>query len=363
MSEPEIRADQLTGLPTILAPGRSDRPLDFHSSARKPGAEESCPFCEGREDSTPPEVWADRPGGGDPDTPGWRMRAVPNLYPALGGRDRDAGDPADGAAAADAGAAEPESTAVGSSLRDPLRASARGAEPDMFSARPAHGTHEVIVHCPEHRTSLGELDEGELSSVVAGWRERMAIHAPESSYVQLIVNEGGGAGASLEHTHAQLYALPFVPVLVARERERFTAYHERTMGGNLLADIASEEVRRSERLGAIDEDAMLICPWASRGAFELRLIPRRPAPSFERDGSDAAPMLATALRALREHFGAAPELNLWIRTAPRGADQFHWHLDIAPKLAHKAGFELSTGVDINIYPPERAAAELRAALG
>ena len=256
---PEVRIDQLTGLRTILAAGRSDRPIEFTAAPRKPGAEESCPFCEGREAKTPPELWADRPGGGAPDTPGWRVRAVPNLYPAVG-------------TPGGADEAEPGATGV-EPLRDPLRASARGGEPDLFSSSPAGGAHEVIVSAPHHHRSLGDLDEAELGIAVAGWRERMRSHEG-ASCVQLIVNEGGGAGASLEHSHAQLYALDFVPVAVARERERFTAYGERTMGGELLGDIASEEVRRRERLVAIDDEAMIVCPWASRGAFEMRVIPR-----------------------------------------------------------------------------------------
>ena len=181
--------------------------------------------------------------------------------------------------------------------------------------------------------------------------------------MQLIVNEGGGAGASLEHSHAQLYALDFVPVTLARERERFTAYSERTMGGELLADIASEEVRRRERIVAIDDDAIVLCPWASRGPFEMRIVPRRGAERFEDDDGVGTEALGSALAALRARFGDELDLNLWVRTAPRGAGTFHWHIDIAPKLSIKAGFELATGVDINILPPERAASELRDALG
>jgi UDPglucose--hexose-1-phosphate uridylyltransferase len=183
----------------------------------------------------------------------------------------------------------------------------------------------------------------------------------DASYLQLIVNEGGGAGASLEHTHAQLYALPFVPPAIARERERAGSYAERTAGAGLLADVLIEEVRRKDRLVAIDDEAALICPFASRGPFELRVIPRREVGSFERDELGAG-MIATAMRVLAKRFGAPPELNLWVRTAPHGAEQFHWHVDIAPRLTIKAGFELGTGVDINIYPPERAAADLREAL-
>ncbi len=351
---PEIRLDQLTGLRTILSPARADRPFDFGGGKAAPDASadepppDSCPFDEGREDRTPPETWADRPGGGPPDSPGWRVRAVPNLYPAL-------------AQTAEGGEVESDQgmTAAG----DPLRAASRGREPDLFTATVATGFHEVIVHSPKHHTSLGQLNDSELSAAVAGWRERMSAHRDRAAYVQLIVNEGREAGASLEHSHAQLYALGFVPTQVARERERFTSYNQHTMGGDLLAEIASEEVRRRERLVAIDDDALLICPWASRSPFELRIIPRNPAPSFERDGEVGVGMLRTALRALEGRFGEVPQFNAWTLTAPRGAEEFHWHFDIAPRIGIRAGLEMSTGVELNVFPPERAAAELREALG
>ena len=372
MSSPEIRIDQLTGLRTILAPARSERPFEFSAPQAAPGrgaekaapdaaapgseAEEvpldACPFCEGNEESTPPETWANRPGGGPPDSPGWRVRSVPNLFPALA-------RPPDGESEA-----PQESDAAGlSSARDPLLASSRQGQPDLFSAGGASGLHEVVIHAPTHATSLAELDQGQLAAAVAGWRQRMRALAAGSACLQLIVNEGPDAGASLGHSHAQLYALDFVPPAVARERERFIAYNERTQGGDLLADIAAEEVRRRERLVAIDDDAILLCPWASRGPFELRIVPRRAAARFEEDGEVGVGALSTALRALRVRFGEHLQLNLWIRTAPRDAGEFHWHLDIAPRLSVKAGFELSTGIDINVQPPERAASELRDALG
>jgi UDPglucose--hexose-1-phosphate uridylyltransferase len=246
---------------------------------------------------------------------------------------------------------------------DPLRASARTREPDLFASQPAEGAHEVIVHAPEHVTSMAELDEVRFAGAVAAWRERMRAHAERASFVHLIVNEGPDAGASLAHSHAQLYALGFVPAEVARERERAGAYHERTMGGHLLSDVAVEEVRRGERLVAIDEEALLVCPWASRSPFELRVIPRRPAPSFEADGETGTAMIRQAILALARVFGAPPQLNLWVRTAPRGTEEFCWHVDIVPRLTIRAGFELGTGVEVNIYPPERAAGDLRDALG
>jgi UDPglucose--hexose-1-phosphate uridylyltransferase len=134
------------------------------------------------------------------------------------------------------------------------------------------------------------------------------------------------------------------------------------MGGHLLSDVATEEVRRRERLVAVDDEALLVCPWASRSPFELRVIPRRPAPSFELDAEIGTAMIRTALRALAGLFGAPPQLNLWVRTAPRGAEEFCWHVDIVPRTTVRAGFELGTGVEVDVFPPERAAGELRKAL-
>jgi len=289
-----------------------------------------------------------RPGDGEPDTPGWTSRVVPNLYPALGEGDDAAATPRSGEAGAFASAG------------DPLLESRRAGEPDLFASRPAIGNHEVIVNGPDHVTAMAELSEERFLSAIATWRERMRAHA-ESAYVQLVVNEGAGAGASLPHTHAQLYALPFVPAALARERERAGAYSERTAGGGLLSDVLVEEVRRRDRLVAIDDEAALICPWASRSPYELRVVPRREVASFEEDTAGAA-MIRTAMQLLAKRFDGPPELNLWVATAPRGAESFHWHVDIAPRLTIKAGFELGTGVDINVYPPERAAADLRECL-
>ena len=108
----------------------------------------------------------------------------------------------------------------------------------------------------------------------------MRAHA-DAAFVHVSVNEGKGAGASLPHTHAQLYALPFVPAAVARERERFTAYWDRTQGRNLLEDLLQEEVRRQERVVAIDAEGVALCPFASRVPFQVQIVPRRPKHEIE----------------------------------------------------------------------------------
>jgi len=278
---------------------------------------------------------------------------VPNLYPVLGGD-------------ADASRATGSTGSTGSgfsSAADPMADSRRTAEVSHFGSAPADGSHEVIVNTPRHETSMGALSDDELAVAFAGWRERMRSVGESAACTHLIVNEGPAAGASLEHTHAQLYGLGFVPAEIARERERSTAYHQRTMGGHLLGDVAIEEVRRRDRMVAIDDEVILICPWASRSPFELRIVPRTAAPSFEAEGQGGAAMLGTALRALAGVFGTLPQFNLWVRTAPSGTEEFCWHIDVVPRLTIRAGFELGTGVEISTYAPERAASDLRETLG
>jgi UDPglucose--hexose-1-phosphate uridylyltransferase len=146
---------------------------------------------------------------------------------------------------------------------------------------------------------------------------------------------------------------------VARERERFTAYSERTHGRNLLEDLIQEEVRRRERVVAIDDEAVAICPFASRVPYQLQIVPRRPRPRFEDDGPLGARLLHDALGRLGRELGAMPPLNLWLRTAPSGAEHFCWRIDVLPKLTQLAGLEIGTGVHLNVLPPERAAAALR----
>jgi UDPglucose--hexose-1-phosphate uridylyltransferase len=333
---PELRIDPLTGLRTIVAGERAGRPGGSLSAPPRPPLDpEKDPFLEGHEDRTPPELFALRPDGGRQDGPGWTARVVPNLYPAL---------------TPDAAATSPGAGA------DPL-AAGRG-EPDLFPSRPATGDHEVIVNAPQPVSSLADLEPEQVEIAMGVWRERMRTHAG-AAYRHLIVNEGREAGASLPHTHAQLYALPFVPAAVARERERFTAYWERMQGRDLLADLLQEEVRRRDRVVAIDSEAVAICPFASRVPFQLQIIPRKPRARFEDDGPLAAALLHQVLGRLGRVLGAVPPLNLWVRTAPSGAEHFCWRIDLLPRLTHLAGLELGTGVNLNIMPPELAAAQLR----
>jgi UDPglucose--hexose-1-phosphate uridylyltransferase len=329
---PEVRVDPLTGLRVIIAADRAGRPGGGLScEPPEPIDAERDPFAEGHEDRTPPEVFAvrDADGAGGPDSPGWAVRVVPNLYPAL---TPDSPDPE------------------------------RDASPDLFTAAPARGEHEVVINAPQPVVSLSQLEPAQVAVALDVWRERIRHHvAGGAAYVHVIVNERREAGASLAHTHAQVYALPFVPAQVARERERFGAYATRTMGGNLLGDLVQEEVRRRERIVAIDDEAVLMAPYASRLPFQLLLAPRRPAARFEDEGPTGAALLHDALNRLARRFGSPPPLNLWVRSAPPDAEHFGWRIDIQPRLTHLAGLEMGAGVHLNIVAPELAAAELREA--
>lgn len=328
---PELRIDPLSGTRVIVAGERGERPGAFHGGeARAPIDPSTDPFLAGHEDRTPPELQALRPGGGAPDGPGWQVRVVPNLFPALVAGDPDGSDPLD---------------------------SGHG-EPVLLARRPAAGAHEVIVNGPEPVSSLHDLGAEGLATAMGVWRERMRAH-DGAAYVHVIVNEGALAGASLPHTHAQLYALPLVPIAVARERERSTAYHDRTQGRNLLADVVQEEVRLRERLVAVDSEAVAICPFAARAPFHVQIVPRAPAARFEDDGPLGAALLHQLLGRLEAALGALPALNLWVRTAPAGAPSFCWRIDVVPRLAQPAGLELGTGLELCALAPERAAQRLR----
>ena len=296
-----LRAGRLTGggdaraadrpaerAPTIVAGERSRRPGGEPALREPAGADRprARPVRRGpRGPHAAGALRAARRTEAAPDSPGWRVRVVPNLYPALS-RPR------------------PRRAAAPAAQRAGPGAAAGGTPQELFVSLPATGAHEVIVNGPQPVLSLAELPREQVIAAVEVWRERMRAHE-RSAYVQLIVNERREAGASLPHTHAQLYALDFVPGAVARERERSGAYTTRTMGQSLLGDLVAEEVRRGERIVAIDEEAVLIAPYASRLPFQLMLAPRRPRAALR--GGRAVGRGAAARRAVPP--GAPPRLE------------------------------------------------------
>ncbi|MFT4033997.1 MAG: hypothetical protein QM679_00305 [Patulibacter sp.] len=328
MSDRELRTCPLSGRRTLVAAGRTERPGGTLAVAPLEQLDpQSDPFLEGHEAQTPPEVDADRPAGSPPNGPGWQVRVVPNRYPLL---------------APDA--PQPPAEAV----------------TDLFAASPARGAHEVIIQSPNALVSLAQLPAAQVERAVAMWQRRLRAHA-DAPARHLIVNERPQAGASQPHTHAQLLTFPVVPAALARERERAAAYTLQTMGGDLTADLLQEEVRRRERVVAIDDDAVLLAPFASRAAYHLTIVPRRAALRIEQQADGiAGAMLHRALTALARRFDAPVPLNLWVRTAVAGAERTSWRIELLPALARPGGVELGAGIDVCTVAPEQAAAELRA---
>ncbi len=251
-----------------------------------------------------------------------------------------------------AGPTGPEAPGETVTVADDPLAGGRG-QPEMFAARPSTATVEEIASAPGPADSLLELGADGLAATMELWRTRMRAHA-DAPFRHLVVDAG---------SQAQLHVLPFVPAAIARERERFTAYHDRTQGRNLLEDLLTEEVRRNERVVLVDREAIVICPFASAVPFQLQLIPRKPAARFEDDGPLGATALHGALELLAAaHGGTPPPLSLWVRTAPSGAESFCWRIDLLPRLGEwQGGLELGAGFWSNELSPEQAATRLREA--
>lgn len=320
----QLRLDPLTGRWVVVSNTRAGRPRDFAAPARPvegdPGR--PCPFCPGNEEATPPALES---YGSDGE---WRVRVVPNKFPAFSGS-------------------------------TPLVVSHLGP---VFTQAPAGGIHEVLVLSADHTVSWADLPDDQVALVMAAIGDRIAAHShdPGLRYSQVIVNSGREAGASIEHPHGQLLGLPLVPREVADEQAGFARFQ----GGCLLCTTAGAELHAGHRLVHVDDDVVVVCPFWSGSPYELLVVPRAhgahlqhaPAPSLTAVGL----AIRTGLQRLRASVGAVA-YNLVFHSAPyRAAGPYHWHAHLVPKLATVAGFELGTGMMINVVAPEAAAGDLRA---
>jgi UDPglucose--hexose-1-phosphate uridylyltransferase len=334
----ELREDPLSGRTVAIAAGRAARPEAFLRDVGPPRGTLGCPFCPGNEHMTPPEVWAERDPAGLANGPGWRVRVVPNKFPAFAG---PAGTPDHD------GGLYPTAT--------------------RYRSAPSAGAHEVVIHSTDHHATLADLPDKDVARVLGAYRRRLLAHRGEPlGSIVVIVNQGRTAGASLEHPHSQVIATVERPDLVRAELERLG-----TSGGSGDAGCAACAVARRERGGGRvveDGDGLLtLCPWASAAPYEALLLPTSHRPRFELEDESADLALAGALGRLLRRFGAAvgpsAPYNLVLHSAPPGVDDFHWHLHLIPRLTTYGGFELATGIIINVVDPDRAAASLREARG
>jgi len=328
---PQLRKDPVTGRWVIISTDRQQRPHDFHFERAAIVGREHCPFCPGHEAMTPPEVMAYRQNGGAPNGPGWDVRVVPNKYPALqveGTFDRT-GD-------------------------------------GMYDRMNGIGAHEVIIETPQHDRTLALMSEPEIVQVLWGYRERMLDLQRDIRLKHILIfkNHGAAAGATLEHPHSQLIAMPIVPDFVREEIDgarRHFAVKERCV----FCDIVRQDVADGRRVVLENADAVALAPYAPRFAFETWLVPKRHGARFEEAPRHEYEGVARLLKALLQRMDRAlehPDFNLIVHTSPFGedtADVYHWHIEILPKLTRVAGFEWGTGFYINPTPPEEAARVLR----
>ena len=326
----EIRRDPIIGRWNIIDTDQPLGPDGFEIDRQSPGGAK-CPFCYGNEPMTPPEIYVLRPSGGAPNGGGWTLRVVANKFPAL-------------------------------KIEGELNRRGIG----VFDLCNGVGAHEVIVESPDHQRQTADLSHEEMVEVIKAFKARSLDLRGDRrfKYTLIFKNYGLAAGASLEHSHTQLIALPIVPKRVQEElkgSERYFEFRDRCP----YCDMLAQEMQERERLVCENRSFAAFCPFMSNFPFELWILPKAHSSDFGQisaeEIADFARILKDALNRIRAGLGD-PAYNFIIHTGPiepREREEYHWHLELMPKLTKIAGFEWGTGFYINPTPPELAAKILR----
>ena len=333
---PEFRRDPLHNTWVVFAPKRQRRPQDFGPAVMQAGRID--PFTSGNERMTPFEVFAIREDQTRPNEPGWRVRVVPNRYPAM----------------------EIEGPLVGSPV-------------GPYDHLSGIGAHEVVIETPDSDRALEELPVPNVAEVLIAWRERIndLDRDLRFQHIYIFKNVGPAAGASMAHAHSQIVALPIIPPLVEGKLIRAREHFERTQR-SVFSDILHTEREDGSRLVAENDSFVLFCPYASRFPFELAIFPKRHHPDYASCAApelhDLAEVLKFALQRLSDVL-QTPGYNLQLHTAPlrrrsterfaSTRDDYCWHVEITPRFTSLAGFEVGLGSYINTVFPEEAARYLR----
>ncbi len=325
----EFRQNMLTNEWVIISTERARRPEDFQKKeepkAPLPDFSPQCPFCPGNESRTPPAAHTIEKNGT------WQVRVVPNKFAAL---QKDV----------------------------PFQPKRFG----RFLKATGYGAAEVIIETPRHNLTLATMDDPSVEDVVRAYKLRYLSIAREKqiSFVNIFRNHGVRSGTSLEHPHSQIIATPIIPPHVRNPIERAVRYFD-THGQCIYCDMLAEEIRSHERVIAETTYFIAYSPYASRTPFEVRIMPRKHQASFAEMAGHELSDFARCLRNIlaRIHKGLNdPDYNFIIRSAPVGdenAKYFHWYMLIIPKLTTPAGFEIGTGIYINVTYPERCAEFLK----
>jgi len=327
---PELRKDPITGRWVIISTDRAKRPSDFIHQPVPPAKQCICPFDTGNEKKTPPEVLAYRNSGGR-DEPGWRVRVVPNKFPVLG--------------------IEGELNRAGEGIYDKMN---------------GIGAHEVIVETPDHGATLSDMPERQIEEVLWAVKERVNDLKKDRRfrYILIFKNHGEAAGATFDHPHCQLIALPVIPVHVQEEVEGARLFYE-LKERCIYCDILRQEAAAGVRMVMETDRFTVLNPYAPRFPFETWILPKHHESHFEESDAPTLQNLAWVLRSAMRKIDKVldrPAYNFMIHSAPpqdARLPHYHWHVEIIPKLTKVAGFEWGTGFYINPTPPEESAKFLR----
>jgi len=338
--ESELRKDPILNRWVIIAASRGKRPTDF-APAEEPEKSAGCPFCGGNEAKTPAEIYAVRPPHTPPNGPGWSVRVVPNKFPAL-----------------------------------TIEASLRRSGIGLFDRMGGFGAHEVIIENPDHDKDLAIASVEEINTVFGVYRQRLIDLRRDPRFHHIIIfrNYRAAAGASLSHPHTQLIALPIIPLLVKEKLNAAREYfcHKQRC---IFCDLIEQEFYVNERVVCANEDFVAISPYAARAPFELLVLPRRHMHDYalmtDKEQYHLAAIMKDVLLRYRNLL-KDPAYNMMLQTAPMPVLQpghpefwgtleldYHWHMELMPRLTKTAGFEWGTGFYINPVAPEYAAKYLR----
>ncbi|MGA2192491.1 MAG: galactose-1-phosphate uridylyltransferase [Nitrospirota bacterium] len=337
---PELRKDPVIGRWVIISTERAKRPTDFNSSLPEEEKEGggACPFCPGNETMTPPEILSYREPGSAKNGPGWYTRVTANKFPALkieGDLDRQG---------------------IG-----------------IFDKMNGIGAHEVVIESPRHDTRLEDLETPQIVRILHAYRERIIDleRDPRLRYVLVFKNHGKTAGASLSHPHSQIIATPIIPKDVKEKLDgakSFYDFKERC----IYCDVICQEQTMPDRNVIETPHFISFCPFAPRFPFEVWVMPKRHSCAYTdalpEEIEDLAWVMKVTLKKIAKTLNNPP-YNFILHTAPNriprkghwhtlGQD-FHWHIEIMPRLTKVAGFEWGSGFYINPTPPEEAARCLR----
>jgi UDPglucose--hexose-1-phosphate uridylyltransferase len=329
---PELRKDPIIGRWVIIATERALRPSNFKTDKEDRLTDLSkCPFESGNEASTPPEILSYRKAGSRPNEPGWWVRVVPNKFPAL-------------------------------KVEGTMDKRGEG----MYDMMNGIGAHEIVIETPNHDEEIALMPEIQIREVLWAWRDRIVDLARDKrfKYVMVFKNKGVRAGASLQHPHSQIIALPIVPLRVQEELDGARQYYE-YKDRCVFCDIIRQELSDRKRVVEDSERFISIVPFAQRFPFETWILPKQHESDYARttrnDVLELAGLLKRTLQRLR---GALddPPFNLVLHMAPLNTDglpHYHWHIEIMPRVTRTAGFEWGTGFYINPTIPEETAQFLR----